>query len=111
MQIITSLRNLYYRINWSYVFVGALITIWTLYELTDFEYVVYNVFSKFFGYVIMPILAVGAGIVFWENIQKIFKKDALSEGILMYILWWVWVIMIFLFGIGAAITTWHFYFN
>lgn len=78
----------------------------TMYVLdyTHIGIVAKNSFLDIIGYLLMPILAVGGVLVFKDSIKNIFKKEAMSEGIIIYILWWVWVLFIALFTVGAAVT-------
>lgn len=57
------------------------------------------------------MLAIGALIIFIENTKGIFKKDALSTGLIIYLLWWLWVITIILFGFAMFALTFESYYS
>ncbi|WP_151760419.1 hypothetical protein [Acinetobacter junii] len=73
-------------------------------DYTHIGIVAKNSFLDIIGYLLMPILAVGGVLTFVDSIKNIFKKEAMSEGVILYILWWVWVLFIVLFTVGATVT-------
>lgn len=111
MKVPKTIRRIYYRINWQFVFIFSLISLFILFEFTNIEYVFENSFSLFFKYIVMPILFIGSLMVFRDSTKGIFKKDALSSGVFIYFLWWVWVVVVILFAFAIGATIWKTYFN
>ncbi|MEF3815890.1 hypothetical protein NOL39_03215 [Acinetobacter baumannii] len=99
------------KINFPFVLISCLVLIYVLLEVTNIEYYLNHAFTRLMAYVIAPILALGALIAIKDSVKNIFKKEALSEGIIIYILWWAWVVLLCLFAFAMFAITYKSYFE
>lgn len=106
--IIRQMRN---NFNGGYVLITTIALLYILFEFTNFEYYLNHAFTKLLQYVIVPVFAFGSIVAIKDSVKNIFKKEALSEGIIIYLLWWVWVLLLCIFAFGMCVMTYKTYFE
>lgn len=93
------------------IFIFVVVLIYILFEVTNLEYSLNHAFNKLLQYVIVPIFAFGSIIAIKDSTKGIFKKEAISEGILIYLLWWLWVLLLSVFAFAMCLMTYKAYFE